>query len=174
MRIITSLASMAIVLMPIAAGAEPVKSAEDIVRFFASSIDLGAARGICVGTEEECKSKKLEPSQTGLDMLVNFDLNSAELTPDARTKLEQFATALKDSRLSSHNFVVEGYTDASGPESYNMGLSERRAQSVSSYLLSKGIAASRINAVGFGEQRPRVDNPFDPMNRRVEMRIKLQ
>jgi outer membrane protein OmpA-like peptidoglycan-associated protein len=70
--------------------------------------------------------------------------------------------------------VVEGYTDASGPESYNMGLSERRAQSVSSYLLSKGIAASRINAVGFGEQRPRVDNPFDPMNRRVEMRIKLQ
>lgn len=179
MRISASIASMMIAMMPVAVSAGPVKStnaksAEEIVRFFASTIDLGANRGICVGTEEECKSKKLEPSQTGLDMLVNFDLDSAELTADARSKLEQFAAALKDTRLSSHNFVVEGYTDASGPESYNMGLSERRAQSVSAFLLSQGVAASRINAIGFGEQRPRVDDPFDPVNRRVEMRIKLQ
>jgi outer membrane protein OmpA-like peptidoglycan-associated protein len=107
-------------------------------------------------------------------MLINFDLDSADLTPEAREKLGEFATALKDNRLKSHSFIVEGYTDASGPEHYNVGLSQRRAQAVSAFLLSNGIEPSRMSATGKGEDNPRVSDPYDPVNRRVEMRINLQ
>lgn len=157
--------------------AQSKQSSDDIIKFFAKAADLGAARGICVGTEEECKSKTPAADasvQTGLDMLINFDLDSSELTTDARAKLTEFAKALQDNRLRSHSFLVEGYTDASGAETYNDRLSERRAQSVSAFLLANGIEASRVTALGKGENEPRVADPYDPTNRRVEMRIKLQ
>lgn len=154
--------------------AQSTQSSEDIVKFFATAADLGAKRGICVGTEDECKKKQAEPEKTGLDMLINFDLDSAELTPDARTKLTEFAKALKDNRLSAHSFAVEGYTDASGSQNYNDDLSSRRAKSVSAFLLANGIEPVRLEAIGKGESNPRNADPYDPSNRRVEMRIKLQ
>ncbi|MCO5082335.1 MAG: OmpA family protein [Rhizobiaceae bacterium] len=157
--------------------AQQAQSSEDIIKFFGQAADLGASRGICVGTEEECKSKNAaatSAAQAGLDMLINFDLDSAELTPDARAKLAEFAKALQDNRLKSHSFLVEGYTDASGAASYNEGLSQRRAQSVSAFLLANGIEANRLTAIGKGESDPRVANPYDPVNRRVEMRLQLQ
>lgn len=52
--------------------------------------------------------------KTGLDMLINFGLDSAELDATARAELDEFAKALKDNRLSTFSFVVEGYTDATG------------------------------------------------------------
>ncbi len=100
--------------------------------------------------------------------------NSAVLAPDAQAKLSEFAKALKDNRLKAHTFLVEGHTDASGSATYNDGLSERRAQSVTAFLLSNGIEPSRISAIGVGETHPRNPNPYDPVNRRVEMRIKIQ
>ncbi len=156
---------------------QSTQTSKDIIEFFAAAADLGASRGICVGTEEECKAKasaQVTPAQTGLDMLINFDLDSSDLTPDARTKLGEFAKALSDNRLKSHSFLVEGYTDASGSAQYNDGLSERRAQSVTTFLLANGIEESRVTAVGKGETNPRVADPYDPVNRRVEMRINLQ
>jgi outer membrane protein OmpA-like peptidoglycan-associated protein len=167
-----------------AAIAGPAQNSEDIVKFFAGQAQLGTNRAICVGTEDECNGKAVKPvaavaaapapAPAGLDMLVNFDLNSAELTPDAKSKLTQFSTALRDNRLSALNFVVEGYTDASGPSQYNVGLSERRARSVMSFLLDSGVQPTRLSAVGLGATNPRVANPYDPVNRRVEMRIKVQ
>lgn len=151
------------------------QTSESIIQFFGKAVDLGKERGICVGTEEECKAKaEAAPIDTGLDMLINFDLDSSELTPDARAKLAEFAKALQDTRLKSHSFLVEGYTDASGAETYNDALSERRAQSVTAFLLANGIEASRVTAIGKGETNPRVADPYDPVNRRVEMRINLQ
>ncbi|TIX15062.1 MAG: OmpA family protein, partial [Mesorhizobium sp.] len=151
-----------------------VQSSEDIIKFFASTAQLGQSRGICVGAADECDGKADAPAPAGLDMLVNFNLDSAELMPDARAKLGEFAKALKDNRLKSQNFVVEGYTDASGSPTYNRGLSERRAQSVTAFLLSNGIEPSRITSVGLGATLPRVANPYDPVNRRVEMRMNTQ
>lgn len=174
MRLARPTFALVAVLLSSTAFAQSPKSSEDIVKFFANAVDLGAKRGICVGTEDECKSKAIEPEKTGLDMLINFDLNSSNLTPDAQAKLTEFATALKDNRLKSHSFAVEGYTDASGSELYNDSLSQRRAQSVTAFLLGNGIEASRLTAVGNGEKDPRVPNAYDPANRRVEMRIKLQ
>jgi outer membrane protein OmpA-like peptidoglycan-associated protein len=174
MRVATSVFVLAAAMMSANAFAQTTQSSEDIIKFFANAASLGASRGICVGTEDECKAKGKVPVQTGLDMLINFDLNSADLTPTARTELSEFAKALKDNRLRSHSFVVEGHTDASGSEIYNEGLSERRAQSVTAFLLASGIEPARIKAVGMGETHPRVADPYDPVNRRVEMRINLQ
>ncbi|MFA6153338.1 OmpA family protein [Mesorhizobium sp.] len=169
---------VAVVLVSTHASADPVQKSEDIVKFFAGAADLGKSRGICVGTEEECKSKtkaKDEPAEkSSLDMLINFGLDSAELDTTARAELDEFAKALKDSRLSTFSFVVEGYTDATGTVHYNEGLSQRRARSVAAFLTASGIEASRIDAIGLGERNPRSPNPYDPLNRRVEMRIKTQ
>jgi OOP family OmpA-OmpF porin len=171
MRVGTLLSALAAILLPASAFAGSVESSEDIVKFFAGAAELGAQRGICVGTEDECKSKAEAQAQTGLDMLINFDLDSVNLTPDAQAKLDEFAKALKDNRLKALTFVVEGHTDASGSAAYNEGLSQRRAQSVTAFLLSNGIEPSRISAMGMGETHPRKANPYDPVNRRVEMRI---
>ncbi|MER8411629.1 MULTISPECIES: OmpA family protein [unclassified Mesorhizobium] len=169
---------LAVVFFSTHASADPVQKSEDIVKFFAGAADLGKSRGICVGTEEECNSKtkaKDAPAEkSSLDMLINFGLDSAELDATARSELDEFAKALKDRRLSTFNFVVEGYTDATGTVHYNEGLSQRRAQSVAAFLTANGVEAARINPIGMGEKNPRSPNPYDPANRRVEMRIKTQ
>lgn len=160
--------------MALAAGSsfavEPYSS-DDVIAFFLKSANLGDARGICVGTAEECQQAAAAP---GFDVLVTFELNSAVLTPDAVANLRQVAVALVDPRLSGARFAVEGFTDASGSDAYNEGLSERRALSVRDFLVGEGVPAEQLFPVGFGEQKPRVDNPYDPANRRVEMRIRLQ
>ena len=170
--------ALAVVLLSSHAAADPLQKSEDIVKFFAGAADLGKARAICVGTEDECKSKtkakETPPEKTSLDMLINFGLDSAELDTTARTELSEFAKALQDSRLSSLDFVVEGYTDATGTVDYNEGLSQRRAKSVAAFLTASGVEPARINAIGLGEKNPRNPDPYDPSNRRVEMRIKTQ
>jgi len=169
--VFTSLFALAVSL-PSGAFAQSQLSSEQIVKHFSESVDLGATRGICIGTAEECSSD--QPSPAGLDMLINFDLNSAELTEHARANLNEFAKALKDQRLSAATFVVEGYTDASGDERYNDRLSERRAQAVTAFLLANGVNIERVKAIGMGEKNPRVPDAYDPVNRRVEMRIELR
>ncbi|TJW33275.1 MAG: OmpA family protein, partial [Mesorhizobium sp.] len=135
---------LAVVLLSTHASADPLQKSEDIVKFFAGAADLGKSRGICVGTEDECKSKSKSKTddapaeKSSLDMLINFGLDSAELDAKARAELDEFAKALRDDRLSTLSFVVEGYTDASGSARYNSGLSERRAQSVTAFLTSSG------------------------------------
>lgn len=70
--------------------------------------------------------------------------------------------------------VVAGHTDSRGSDSYNQGLSERRAQSVANYLSQKGVVEARIESVGFGEKHPMADNGTDAgraLNRRVELSL---
>lgn len=109
-------------------------------------------------------------SSTGYDLLVTFELNSATLTPQARANLGTFAQALQDSALAGFRFAVEGHTDSSGPADYNLKLSEARAASVVTYLVSAGVAPERLTSAGFGETRPRLADPEHPDNRRVETR----
>jgi outer membrane protein OmpA-like peptidoglycan-associated protein len=154
------------------AAADPQVKANDIVSFFQKQAKLGAGRGLCIGTAQECEAGAKKPA--GLDMLINFDLDSAELTGQARQNLDEFAKALNNDQLSAARFVVEGYTDARGTEAYNLGLSERRAQAVTGFLLDKGVALDKVRAVGKGMSNPRVPDPLDPVNRRVEMKIELR
>ena len=59
-------------------------------------------------------------------------------------------------------------------EEYNLGLSDRRAEAVTKFLLDRGVAQAKVSAIGMGEAKPRAADPMDAENRRVEMRIELQ
>ncbi|MCO6381453.1 MAG: OmpA family protein [Vannielia sp.] len=145
-------------------------SADDVANFLVDSADLGLNRGICIGTAEECAP----PKPKGMDMMINFELDSAELTDQAKETLAVVAQAFEDERLKKARFMIEGHTDARGTENYNGNLSEDRAASVQAYLVSLGVTEERLSAMGFGESTPRTDDPMDPENRRVELRIDLQ
>ena len=70
--------------------------------------------------------------------------------------------------------VIEGFTDASGSDDYNFALSKRRAYSVVRYLAEQGVDASKLKARGYGKMRPRTSDPYDPANRRVEVRWSIE
>ncbi|MDN5786744.1 OmpA family protein [Pseudorhodobacter sp.] len=144
---------------------------DELVEFYINSLDIGATRGICIGTPQEC-DKPAAPA--GLDMLVTFELDSADLTAEAQKNLAVFAQMMQDDRLKIARFVVEGYTDARGTDSYNMDLSQARALSVENFLTGLGVSAERLSAIGFGKANPRTGNDLDPENRRVELRVDLR
>ncbi len=102
---------------------------------------------------------------------VNFESNSATLTAASRAILDRVAEALL--AWPEVRAEVGGHTDSSGSEAYNQRLSERRAQAVREYLISRGIPADRLTARGYGESRPIADNGTESgraKNRRVELR----
>jgi len=153
-----------------AAVAQSQYTSNELVDFYINSLDMGATRGICIGTPQECE-KPAVPK--GLDMLVTFELDSADLTADAQKNLAVFAQMMQDERLEVARFVVEGYTDARGTDPHNVILSEARAKSVKDFLTGLGVAPERLSAIGFGKANPRTANAFDAENRRVELRINL-
>ncbi len=151
--------------------AAPDYSAGDIVQTLVRFSSRGAARGICIGTVEECKAQT-SPSP-GLDIKIDFDYDSSRLTANARENLLEIAKALKNEQLAPFSFVVEGHTDARGTEEYNQKLSERRARSVRAFLVRHGVARKRIYAIGVGKSDPRSENSLDAINRRVEIHVNL-
>ena len=101
---------------------------------------------------------------------VHFEHDKARLTDDARSQLNAAAATLQNNPHVGVKIV--GHTDASGSDSYNLELSERRAASVSAYLQSQGIAAERISTSGQGESAPIASNDTKAgraENRRVEL-----
>jgi outer membrane protein OmpA-like peptidoglycan-associated protein len=102
---------------------------------------------------------------------VLFASAKSDLLPAAQLKLNDVATALtKEDPIS--RMVVEGHTDSQGQASYNQELSQRRAQVVRDYLVTRGIASDRITAEGFGSTRSIADNKSPEgraNNRRVEI-----
>jgi OOP family OmpA-OmpF porin len=103
---------------------------------------------------------------------VLFETNSAKLAPDSYPDLDRVVEFL--TRINTTvTGVVEGHTDSSGSDAYNLKLSQQRADAVRQYLLDKGIPASRITAKGFGETQPVGDNATADgraLNRRVVFR----
>lgn len=102
---------------------------------------------------------------------VLFASGKSELLPAAQLKLNSVADALMQQDPDS-KMVVEGHTDSQGGEAYNQDLSQRRAQTVRDYLVSRGMAADRATAQGFGPSRPIADNKSTEgraNNRRVEI-----
>lgn len=170
----------ALVALTVGAGqpvlAEPSYKAEDIVKHFTVQ-EFGPTRGLCIGTESECAKAVAPPKATSnmaFDLVVNFDYNSDALTAQAKQNLDEFAKALRDARLRSASFLVEGHTDARGSDGFNLGLSERRAAAVVNYLAARGVDTSKLAAKGYGEMKPRVADPFDAANRRVETRMRVE
>lgn len=104
---------------------------------------------------------------------VTFETDSDRLRPDARTILDDAARVLE--RYPEMMVEIAGHTDSVGGDAYNQQLSQKRAESVLSYLTEKGIDAGRMTAVGYGESEPVDSNDSAEgreRNRRVELRIK--
>jgi OOP family OmpA-OmpF porin len=102
---------------------------------------------------------------------VNFANDSAQLTPASTTILDEVAASL--AKRTDVRAEIGGHTDDPGAADYNRSLSQRRAESVRSYLVSKGVDSSRLTARGFGEDSPIADNKTAKgraENRRVELR----
>jgi len=105
-----------------------------------------------------------------IGLMVNFDYNSAEIKPESRNLLADFAEMLKK-ELAGQKIRVQGHTDNQGGREYNIQLSEQRARSVKDYLQQNGIEASRLETRGYGFAKPIYDNETESgrsKNRRVE------
>lgn len=146
---------------------------------------VGGATGAIIGRqmdnqarelEEELKNAEIERIGEGIaikfdsGLLFNFD--SDAILADARSNLNNLAASLKE--YPDTEIVIVGHTDSSGSDEYNQGLSERRARSAASHLISQGISSTRIKTFGRGESEPIDSNETElgrAENRRVEIAI---
>ena len=104
---------------------------------------------------------------------VNFAFDESALTPESHEILDRVARALLEAQWSNVRFEVAGHTSSIATAEYNMALSERRAEAVRAYLVSRGVENSRMVARGYGETQPMVPNDREGrawQNRRVELR----
>jgi OmpA-OmpF porin, OOP family len=103
---------------------------------------------------------------------VNFAFDKSELLPESYPVLDKAVKLLNDK--PEINVEIQGYCDYIGSDVYNQELSEDRAQTVKTYLVSKGIAVSRLSTVGYGKKYPIEDNKTEEgraMNRRIVFKI---
>jgi outer membrane protein OmpA-like peptidoglycan-associated protein len=136
-----------------------------------------AASGKTLGLEGALKDLQAEvtPEEIKIDLSADvlFDFDKADLKPAAEEKLTNLLTVV-NSRPGA-TVAIEGHTDVRGEDAYNQALSQRRAESVRSWLVGHGVDAARLVATGAGESRPlrAGDTEADHQaNRRVEIRIK--
>ena len=109
------------------------------------------------------------------DSDVLFDVDSAVIDPGGRGTLEQVSQVIVEYPKTA--VVVQGHTDSDGSEEHNQALSERRANAVSNYLVSRGVDSGRISAIGHGESFPVASNATDygkQQNRRVDILLKAK
>lgn len=113
---------------------------------------------------------KVEKSRIVILEKVNFELNKATIKSNSYELLDEVADVIRRNPEAGR-VEVQGHTDAQGSESYNLDLSQRRAEAVRAYLVDKGVDRKRLIAVGFGESKPIAPNNTRAgraENRRVE------
>ncbi|MFL9836466.1 OmpA family protein [Flavobacterium sp. ST-75] len=147
---------------------------------------VGGAAGGVIGNQMDKQAREIDDALPGADVervgegikitlgenSVNFDLNKSSLTSTAKGNLDKLVPVFNE--YPDTDIQIFGYTDSSGSDEYNLKLSEQRAASVKTYLVSKGISGSRINTLGRGEADPIASNDTKEgmsKNRRVEFAI---
>ena len=106
---------------------------------------------------------------------VHFDFDRFNLRPDALQILDAAIPKLQAN--PDLNVTIEGHCDSMGTVEYNLALGERRSNTVRDYMVSRGIAASRLRTVSYGEERPVGDNATADgraMNRRAHLAVIIQ
>jgi outer membrane protein OmpA-like peptidoglycan-associated protein len=106
---------------------------------------------------------------------VLFEVGSSTLAGESRSTLDEAASVFNEFPKTA--IIAQGHTDASGSEEYNQRLSERRAGSVKSYLVARGIDDARIVSLGYGESQPVTSNDSEDgrrRNRRVDLMLKAK
>ena len=146
---------------------------------------VGGAAGAYIGNymdkqaaemKRDLEGAKIERVGEGIkitfDSGILFNVNESSLQSQAMTNLQKLSVILN--KYSDTEILVEGHTDNTGSEDYNMDLSMRRAQSVSNYLNQQQVSPVRMHTMGYGETQPTATNETKDgrqMNRRVELAI---
>ena len=122
----------------------PIKNAtaNDMVEKLAPAEDQPKTRSL--------GNRNIVPQPKSIDLVIQFDLDSAKLKPDSIPLLSSLVEAMKNDRLVAIKFKVEGHTDAQGSEQHNLKLSQSRAESVMAYLTSQGVNKERLTGEGKG------------------------
>lgn len=146
---------------------------------------VGGAAGAVIGHQMDQQAKEIDASVEGATVErvgegiqvtfasgLLFPYDSDVLQPAARTNLVELANSLK--KYPESQVLIVGHTDDTGSDSYNQGLSQRRADAAAAFLETQGIARSRVQTSGKGESEPVATNLSDEgrqQNRRVEVAI---
>jgi outer membrane protein OmpA-like peptidoglycan-associated protein len=136
---------------------------------FVDTLRNRKTRSLSIGEREEIA--EIASSKPKIDLEIHFDYNSADISKESMNSVQELGKALSNASLKGSTFVVAGHTDATGGETYNQDLSERRADTIKKYLTEKyGIAGANLVTVGYGKTKPKDSNaPLDPVNRRVQV-----
>jgi len=136
---------------------------------FVQKIRGRATRSLSFAEREEIAD--IVKDKPKIDLEINFEYNSAEISPKSLESVQALGRALSSPDLKGSTFVVAGHTDAAGAEAYNQELSERRADAIKRYLVDKyGINGTDLVTVGYGKSK--LKDPAQPMaetNRRVQV-----
>ena len=148
---------------------------------------VGGAAGGYIGNRMDRQAERIEEEIPGAEVKrvgeginvtfneeagVYFDTNKSDVKGTSATTLDKLAGIFQEYPQSI--ILVEGHTDSAGPEDYNWKLSQQRAESVTKYLVSKGISNGRFTTKWYGETQPRATNETSEgkaKNRRVELAI---
>lgn len=147
---------------------------------------IGGGTGAVIGHSMDKQAREIDQALPGADVervgegirlvlkedAVRFDLNKASLTAQAKANLDKLVPVFNE--YGDTNIDIFGYTDSTGKAEYNLTLSKNRAESVKTYLVSKGLAASRFKTTGLGIADPIAPNDTkegQSQNRRVEFAI---
>ena len=128
--------------------------------------------------EQEIPGAEVERVGEGINVTfdessgVYFDTEKYNINSKSQATLNKLADIFKE--YPDSNILVEGHTDNTGSETYNLTLSKNRAQAVTNYLTSQGLSSGRFNTKWYGESQPKYDNSTAEgraKNRRVELAI---
>ena len=146
---------------------------------------VGGTAGAIIGSKMDKQAEEMkevmgdaEVKRVGEGIVVEFKdkvlfgYDQSDLTTTSRASLDKLSNVLK--KYPDTNIEILGHTDDRGSDTYNQGLSERRASAAAAYLRTTGIASTRIKTKGLGESDPKTTNETDEgraENRRVEFVI---
>jgi outer membrane protein OmpA-like peptidoglycan-associated protein len=146
---------------------------------------VGGVIGGVIGHQMDQQAKKLEQNipgavvervgegiQVTFESGLLFDFDSDRVKAEAAQNLRNLASSLGE--YPNTDLLIVGHTDATGSDSYNQSLSERRARSTAAYLATQGVTSTRLKTMGLGETEPVASNTTDAgmqKNRRVEVAI---
>ena len=168
-----------------AAGAVIGKAAGNTAMGAIIGAAVGGVTGAVIGKKMDKQAKEIENSVPGAKVervgegivvefadKVLFGFDRSDLSGSAEGNLDKLVNVLKE--YPDTNIEIQGHTDSKGTDSYNEGLSSRRASAVATYLRNRGVSSSRVSTRGFGETAPIASNDTDDgrsQNRRVDFLI---